>query len=197
LGAAKGRFWALPAPFPRKLISFQPIPVDPRSDRVRSGQYLPLNQNLCSANNEFCAFVKPDGIYIQRLEDDSGTLFYFKPDSKASISRLWLGLDGNLVLAGPNSVKVWESKTTNRETESALVMQGDGNLVLHGLKSGSWSSGSVVSLVLNERRERPPQLTNPVSRNQEPNRQAQWRRVPPSRPKSCIQKWSLVFEVHD
>jgi hypothetical protein len=45
-------------------------------------------------------------------------------------------------------------------------MQGDGNLVLRGLKYGSWSSGSVVSPVLNECQERPsanksssPQLT--------------------------------------
>jgi hypothetical protein len=56
-----------------------------------------------------------------------------------------LGLDGNLVLAGPNSSNVWESKTTDLEGVSALVMQGDGNLVLQGLTSGSWSSGSVVS----------------------------------------------------
>jgi hypothetical protein len=82
-----------------------------------------------------------------------------------SISRLWLGLDGKLVLVGENSVKVWESKTITLESGSALVMQGDGNLVLRGLKSGSWFSGSVVSPVLNENRERSPQLTNPVPRN--------------------------------
>ena len=180
---------------PSNLFALQLTAVKPGSDRIKSGEYLAVDESIVSPNGQYSATLQSDGNLVLRRIPTNTTLWatYIAPHN--STIKLALGYDSNLVIYGSNSTKLW-STGTKREDHGRLIIGNNGNLILQRdwMNSALWHTNTIVSPP--QAPKNPINLTLPVPRLNQASLLPQSRRTSLHRPNPGLQQQRAHIRLH-
>ena len=114
------------------------------ADTLRSGQSLPVNGTLTSADGRFVLIMQGDGNLVMYRQ--GGAARWASATDGRRFGRLDMQTDGNFVLYDPAGVPLWATGTDGHPG-AFLVMQDDGNLVIYAPNGAAlWASGTNIAV---------------------------------------------------
>lgn len=112
------------------------------TDTLRSGQSLPVNGTLTSADGRFVLIMQGDGNLV--LYRQGGAARWASATDGRPFGRLDMQTDGNFVLYDPAGAPLW-STGTHGHPGAFLILQDDGNLVIYAPNGAAlWASGTNI-----------------------------------------------------